>query len=90
MSLLMVLLVIWSVVTAALILLLIYRSVVSMKEEDQLFLSPAEGALQREQQEILRKLNKLDPYVKFLGIASGALLLLVIGVWIYQGLTKVG
>lgn len=90
MSLLMVLLIVWSVVTAALIILLIYRSVVSMKEEDQLFLSPAEGELQRAQQEILRKLNKLDPYVKSLGIASGALLLVVVGVWIYQGLTKVG
>ncbi len=87
MSLLMVLLIAWSVITGIFILLVIYRSVISMKEEDQLFLSPAEGELQREQNEIQAKLGKLDPYVKFLAIASGALLLLTGGVWVWQGLT---
>lgn len=87
MSLLMVLLIGWSVITGIFILLVIYRSVISMKEEDQLFLSPAEGELQRAQNEIQAKLGKLDPYVKFLGIASGALLLLTGAVWLWQGLT---
>jgi len=86
-SLLMVLLIAWSVITGIFILLVIYRSVISMKEEDQLFLSPAEGQLQREQNAIQAKLGKLDPYVKFLGIASGALLLLTGGVWLWEGLT---
>ena len=34
---------VWSIVTGVLTLVLIYRSVVGMKEDDQLFLDPAES-----------------------------------------------
>lgn len=89
MSLLVILLIVSSVITAALILLLIYRSVVSMKEDDQLFLSQAEAQLQREQQEIVARLNQVAPYVKVLGVTSGVLWAVTFGVWLYQGLTTV-
>ncbi len=89
MSLLVILLIVSSVITVALILLLIYRSVVSMKEDDQLFLSQAEAQLQREQQEILARLNQVAPYVKVLGVTSGVLWVVTFGVWLYQGLAMV-
>ena len=89
MSLLVILWIVWSAITVPLILLLIYRSVVGMKEDDQLFLSQAEAQMQREQQEIVMRLNRVAPYVKFLGITSGVLLAVILGVWVYQGLTTV-
>ncbi len=87
MSLLVILLAVWGVITGALILLMIYRSVVGMKEDDQLFLSAAESHLEREQQEVLHSLKRTAPYVKLLGATSGVLLAIIAGVWVYQGLT---
>lgn len=87
MSLLVILLIVWSVITAALILVFIYRSMVGLHEDDQLFLDKAEEGLEREQKEIQARLRRSLPYVKYLGLTSGALLVLIFGVWVYQGLT---
>jgi len=80
------LLILWSAVTAVLVILLVYRSIVGMKEDDQLFLDPAESSLEAEQRAILMKLDRLAPYTKGLSVASGALLLAILGVWIYRGM----
>lgn len=83
-SLLPTLWICWGSITAALAILLIYRQLVSMKEEDQLFLDPAEGHLEREQQAILTQLGKLSPFVKGLTFVSTALLAFIAGIWIYR------
>ncbi len=86
MSLMVVLLIVWSVITASFILVLIYRSVISMHEDDQLFLDRAEVAMEREQQEVRAKLNRVTPYFKYLGLSSAGLLVLIFGMWVYKGL----
>ena len=78
----------WSCVTAVLVAILIYRSLVSMKEDDQLFLDPAESKLQQEQQEILHRIRRIDPYAKGLGFASGGLLLVSGAVFMYEALSR--
>ncbi len=78
------LLTVWGVLTGVLVLLLIYRSVVGMHEEDQLFLDPSEEHMAKEQKEILKKVEKVRPYVYVLGTASGVLLLVILGVWAWQ------
>ena len=88
-SLLPALLISWSVITAILAGLVIYRSLVGMKEDDQLFLDPAEAQLEAEQRAILRQLTQLAPFVKGLTIASSGLLVLITGIWIYRGVTGV-
>jgi len=85
MSFLVVLLILWSVITAVFILVVIYRSVISMREDDQLFLDRAEAAMEREQQEVRAKLDRVTPYFKYLGLSSAALLMLIFGMWVYQG-----
>jgi len=75
----------WGSITAALAVLLIYRQLVAMKEEDQLFLDPAEWQLEREQRAILTQLSRLTPLLKGLTVVSTALLVLIAGVWIYRG-----
>ncbi len=85
-SLLTALLIAWSGITAVLVLLLIYRSVVSMKQEGQLFLDPAESNLEAEQQHILQRLDKIDRYVKSVAVISGALLLAITAIWLYRGI----
>ena len=86
---LFVLLIVWGVLTAALIALLIYRGTLTMQEDDQLFLDESESHMAREQIEIMEKVNKLGPFVKILGTASAVMILGIAGVAIYQGLTQV-
>jgi hypothetical protein len=82
------LLIAWGCVTAVLVVTLIYRSLVSMKEDDQIFLDPAESKLQREQEEILHRIQRIDPYAKGLGVASAGLLLASGGVFMYEALRR--
>jgi hypothetical protein len=85
MSTLFVLLIVWGVLTAALIALLIYRGTLTMQEDDQLFLGESESHMAREQVEIMAKVTKLGPFVKILGTASAVMILGIAGAYIYQG-----
>lgn len=89
MSTLMWLLIVWGVLTGVLIILLIYRSTLTMHEDDQLFLNESESHMEKEQVEILAKVNKINPLVKWLGAASGLLILVIAGLAIYTGLNQV-
>ena len=86
MSTVSLMLVAWAVLTTILVGVIIYRSILSVHEEDQIFLSQGEAALAREQVEVLKKMNKLEPVILWLSIASGALLLFIGGWWLYNGL----
>ena len=85
-TLLTTLLVIWAAITVILILLVIYRAILGSHEEDQLFLDRAEAALEQNQLDTVRQINRLDPVMKLLAIASGALILIIAAVWVYRGL----
>jgi hypothetical protein len=79
----------WGVVTGLLVSLIGYRSVIGIKEDDQLFLdpeNPTEGRFQAEQQAILMRVNKLTVFIKGLWVASGAILLAIASIWIYRGI----
>lgn len=90
MSPLIWLLIVWGVLTAILIVLLIYRSTLTMQEDDQLFLNESESHMQTEQTELLAKVNRITPLVKILGALSGAMILVIAGLFIYQGLNNTG
>jgi hypothetical protein len=77
---------VWGVLTAVLVILLIYRGTLTMHEDEQLFLSETESQAEKEQIEIMRKVDKLSPFVRWLGGASGLLALLITGLLIYQRL----
>jgi hypothetical protein len=84
-GLLQILLLVWGVITAGLIVLLIYRSILSNKEEDQLFLGTEEH-LAQEQRVIVARILRLSKPIVVLGVASGLLLLGIAGFWIWEGL----
>ena len=88
MSPLLMLLIAWGALTAVLIILLIYRSTLTMQEDDQLFLDEAESHMEQEQAEILSKVNKITPFIKALGAVSGVMILLIAGMFVYQGLNN--
>jgi len=80
------LLIVWSIVTAAFIILLIRRGVLSSHEDDQIFLDAAEEHMAKEQRELVAKITTLTRPLLITGILSGVLLLLAGGLWIYEGL----
>jgi hypothetical protein len=88
MSPLMMLLVVWGAITAVLIVLLIYRSTLTMHEDDQLFLDDSSMHMQEEQVALQKRMGKLQPFVRVLGVASGLLIVVIAGVWIWQGINQ--
>lgn len=76
----------WGVITVVLTLLLIYRAILSSREDDQIFIDVAELHHYQEQQEIIAKMSRLKKPIVALSILSGVLLLTSVGVWLYQGL----
>jgi len=88
-STLRILLEIWGALTTVLVILMIYRSTLAIHEEDQLYLDDAESHMQQEQTELITRINKVNPLVKMFGAASGLLILVIAGLWIYDGLTRV-
>ncbi len=83
---LLYLLIAWGVVTAIFLILIAWRSVLSSHEDDQIFIDAAEEHMAKEQRELITKINKLSPPILTSGITSGVLLLLIVGIFVYQGL----
>lgn len=79
------LLVAWGAVTVVLICTLIYRSTLETREEDQLFLDSAQEITASEQRVIVTRIERLSRPIVALWVVSGALLIAVAGLWLYQG-----
>lgn len=75
----------WGTITSVLAVLVIYRATLSSREDDQIFLGNAEALIASEQQELLVRIKRLTRPIVTLAVLSGALLLAVAGVWLYQG-----
>jgi len=80
------LLIVWAVVTGIFLLLLVWRTLLTSHEGDQIFLDAAQEHMAREQREVVAKIMKLQKPITTTGITAGTLLLVIAGMWIYQGL----
>jgi hypothetical protein len=82
------LLILLGVLLAVLVVLLIYRSTLEMHEDDQLFLGTGESQMAKDQEQLQATLNKVEPAVKWVGALSGVILLAIVGMWVYGGLSQ--
>ena len=80
------LLIAWAIVTGIFLLLLIRRTLLASHEDDQIFLDSAQEHMAREQRELVAKIMRLSKPITTTGITAGTLLLVIAGMWIYQGL----
>jgi hypothetical protein len=84
------LLIVWSAVTLLWIVLLAYRGVLQSHEEDQLYISSGHDHMAADQRVLINKVSKLGKPIWALGIASGVLLVVMIGIWMWMGLQQSG
>ncbi len=88
MSTLQMLLIVWGVLTVVLILLLIYRSTLTMHEDDQLFLDDSSKNLREEQEALQVRMKRVAPWVRILGAASVLLILVIAGRAVWQRMNQ--
>jgi hypothetical protein len=81
--------IVFGIFAVGLIVLLIYKSTLTMHEDDQLFLDDHNSHMQEEQTELLTKVNKLVLPVRVFSIGSGIFLLVLVAMLIYQKLNEV-
>jgi hypothetical protein len=77
------------IVTGILLILLFYRSTLTRQEDDQLFIDETSASKATEQQQLIAKVNKINPLVKIVGAASGVMILVIAGWAVYLGLNSV-
>ena len=81
--------VIFAVFAIGLILLLIYKSTLTMRRDDQLFLDDASSHMHAEQTELLAKVNRLNIPMRIFSLGSGVFLLVLVAMLLYQKLSAV-
>ena len=81
-----VLTVTWASVTAILVGLLIYRALIGMREEDQLFLASGEEHLARDQKVLQARISNVNKFAVWLGILSALLLIGLAATWVYANM----
>jgi len=79
------LLIAWGVVTAILVCMWIYRSTLETREEDQIFLDAAGESMARDQRALVARIERLSRPIMALAVLSGALLVVIAGLWLWQG-----
>lgn len=83
---LMSLLIVESALTAAVIVMFLYRGMLDLKEEDHVILDDAEAHLAREQAAIRVKVTMLSKYLRVISIVWVVLALVIFVLWILEGL----
>jgi hypothetical protein len=72
----------WASVTVVLVGLLIYRALIGMREEDQLFLASGEEHQAQKQQVLQARISNVNKFAVWLGVLSGLLLIGVATLWV--------
>lgn len=80
------LMVAWGAVTAVFVGLLIWRSLLTSHEDDQIFLDSASEHMAREQRELVAKIGSLTKPIMATGVVAAILLALAAGIWLWEGL----
>lgn len=76
----------WGSVTVVLVGLLIYRALIGMREEDQLFLASGEEHQAAQQQVLQARIHSVNKFAVWLGILSGLLLIGMASLWVYENI----
>ena len=76
-------------ITVAAAAMFVWLRFLDMKEDDRLVLDQAEAHLDREQAAIRKKVHMLTRYIRFVGVVWGVLGVVLLGIWVVQGLALI-
>ena len=79
-----VLLIVWAAILACFLGLLAYKGQLTRYEEDQLFLNEGVSHEQQFQSEIIRKVTKIQPFVRVFSVATAVMTAGIIGIFTYD------
>ena len=79
-----VLLIVWAAILACFLGLLAYKGQLTRYEEDQLFLNDSVSSEQQLQTEIIRKVTKIQPFVRVFGVATAVMTAGILGIFTYD------
>jgi hypothetical protein len=79
----------WTVITAVLIMLMLYRMTLESHEDDQVFIDPPQDRLANEQKALLAKINHINKPIHCLIMASSVLFVAMAGTWLYKRSTSI-
>lgn len=79
---------VWAAILTTLFVLMVYRGTLTIHEEDQLFLGEVANASHEheEQEDVLRRLSKVEPLVKLFSGASAVATVVLVGYYVVGAL----
>jgi hypothetical protein len=83
------LIVIWAILTGLFLALLAYNSTITRYEDNQLFLADINANEQQRQTSIVKRVNKLGPYIRALGTLSAIMTVLIIAIYTWDAWQKI-
>jgi hypothetical protein len=78
--------IVWASIITILLVLLVYRSNLTRYEEDQIFLDDCASHQKKEQEDILVKVNKIQPAIRIVTGVTCLLTVGIIGVYVWDAL----
>jgi hypothetical protein len=81
--------VVWAVFTGMFLSLLAYNATLTRYEENQLFLDDNNGGEKQAQTAIVRKIQKMTPYIRTLGSLSALMTVMIISVVTWDAWLKI-
>jgi len=81
--------VIWAVLTGLFLALLAYNATITRYEENQLFLADINANEQQQQTSIVRKVNRLMPYIRIVGSLSAVIAVVIVAIYTWDAWQKI-
>ena len=80
------LLIVWAVLVACFVGLLTYRGQLTRYEDAELFLSEQTHDAEVHQSDIVRRVNKVQPFVQLFGGAAGLITVGIVSIWVLDAI----
>lgn len=89
MNALPVLIVIWAILTGLFLALLAYNGTITRYEENHLFLADTNASEEQRQSSIVRKVNKMMPFIRGLGTLAAVMTVVIIAIYTWDAWQKI-
>ena len=89
MSALPVMIVTWAILTGLFLALLAYNATITRYEENQLFLADINANEQQQQTSIVRKVNRVMPYIRIVGSLSAVIAVAIVAIYTWDAWQKI-